>query len=286
MPSVTGYALQLLSLASNNRQIQRHRDICYGEHPRQQMDIYRPQGTGARPVVMFIHGGYWSDGERAEYRVVGNTLAQRGYLAVVISYRLYPEVRFPEFINDAAAALARLRKIAADYGGDPQRIYIGGHSAGAHSALMLALDPQYLRAVGGEPRWIQGVFGLSGPYDFLPPKADKVAAIFGPAERYPQGNTVNFVSPRQPPTLLIHGREDRTVAPRNSQRLAELLRAAGNEVQLLITPGGHASPLLALSGLTRRSSEILPALDNWIAGAVESPQAAATLPDEALGGLD
>lgn len=271
--SATGFALGIVNALSPSRGIQRYPNIAYGEHPRHKLDLYR-RGDGRRlPTVLFIHGGYWSAGERAHYRFVGEALAQRGYLCGVMSYRLFPEVGFPHFIHDAAAALATLRNIAGRYGGDPEQLYVGGHSAGAHSALMLALDNSYLEGVGGSPQWLKGVFGLSGPYDFLPPKAAKVAAIFGPPEHYPRGNTVNFVGAEQPPALLIHGRDDSTVSARNSQRLAELLRAAGNEAQLFISDGGHIAPLLAFSGLQRRRSKVLNTLAQWLDGTSRLAQA-------------
>ena len=263
--SATGCALHIVNALTPGANATQVQGIAYGDHPRHKLDLYRPAEGKNFAIVMFIHGGYWSSGERAEYRFVGETLAKRGYLAAIISYRLYPEVRFPGFIEDAASAVAKLRNIARQYGGDPQRLYVGGHSAGAHSAMMLALDERYLGAEGGSPEWLRGVFGLSGPYDFLPPKAKKVAAIFGPSERYPQGNTVNFVSVDHPPTLLIHGRDDTTVSARNSQQLAELLRESGNRADLLISNGGHVAPLLAFSGFKRKRSEVLQALDSWIA---------------------
>jgi len=262
--SITGCAMHLINALTPGSGATHIPSLSYGEHPRHKFDLYRPEQGNNLPVVVFIHGGYWSSGERSEYRFVGETLAQRGYLAVIISYRLFPEVRFPAFIEDAASAVAAVRKIAAQYGGDPKQLYVGGHSAGAHSALMLALDERYLRAEGGSPAWLSGVFGLSGPYDFLPPKAKKVAAIFGPPERYPEGNTVNFVSANHPPALLIHGRDDTTVSVRNSQRLVELLQSAGSSAELFVSDGGHVAPLLAFSGLKRRRSDMLDALDNWI----------------------
>lgn len=262
--SATGFALGIVNALSPSGETQRFTDIAYGDHPRHKLDLYRPYNGSRLPTVLFIHGGYWSAGERAHYRFVGEALAQRGYLCAVMSYRLFPEVGFPHFINDAAAALATLRSIAGRYGGEAEQLYVGGHSAGAHSALMLALDNSYLHAVGGSTQWLKGVFGLSGPYDFLPPKAAKVAAIFGPPEHYPRGNTVNFVSANHPPALLVHGRDDSTVSARNSQHLAELLRAAGSEAQLLICEGGHIAPLLAFSGFKRGRSEIIATLTQWL----------------------
>jgi acetyl esterase/lipase len=230
MLNLMACGLALLNTLTPAGKVQAYQGLSYGSDNRQSLDIYRAKNLQNKlPVVMFIHGGYWSAGEKEQYRFVGETLAKQGYLAAIISYQLFPQVRFPVFIEDAALALAWLHEHVAEYGGDPQQLFVGGHSAGAHSAVMLTLDKHYLAAVGGDvDQWIKGVFGLSGPYDFLPPKADKVAQIFGPTERYPNGNPVNFVRPHCPPMLLVHGTQDLTVGSFNSQSLADKLREAGN----------------------------------------------------------
>jgi acetyl esterase/lipase len=266
MLNLMACGLTLLNTVTPAGNIQTYQDLSYGSDNRQSLDIYRAKNSQKKlPVVMFIHGGYWSAGEKEQYRFVGETLAKQGYLAAVINYQLFPQVRFPVFIEDAALALAWLHEHVAEYSGDPQQLFVGGHSAGAHSAVMLTLDKHYLAAVGGDAdQWIKGVFGLAGPYDFLPPKADKVAQIFGPTERYPDGNPVNFVRPHCPPMLLVHGKQDLTVGSFNSQSLADKLREAGNHVETTMVIGGHIKPLFSFSGPLREDNAILRAIDNLI----------------------
>ncbi len=145
------------------------RDIAFGPHPRQKLDIYLPPGPVSRaPVAFFIYGGSWSSGDKGTYAFAGNAFASRGYVTVVADYRLVPEVQFPSFIEDGAAALATVRRIIGRYGGDAGRLHLVGHSAGAYNAMMLALDPRYLARAGVPRASVRAAAGLSGPYDFLP----------------------------------------------------------------------------------------------------------------------
>lgn len=264
---LSGCGLRLLNVVTPGGSVERIADLAYGDDPRQQLDLYRPEAGGAHaPVILFIHGGYWSSGERQDYRFVGETLAKAGYLTAVMSYRLYPDVVFPAFIEDAASAVAWLKQHAVEFGGDAEELFLVGHSSGAHSAVMLALDPSYLRAVGGEPRrWLSGVVGLSGPYDFLPPRNARVAKIFPTEQSHHAGNPVNFADAKAPPLLLIHGRDDDTVWPINSQNLAQKLREAGQDVSLELIDGGHAQPLIAFSGPWRGNSDVLRTVDRFMA---------------------
>lgn len=122
--------------------------IADGPHPRQQLDIYRPSGAldgdGAH-VVMFIHGGSWNSGSRLDYGFIGSAMAARGFVTVIVDYRLVPEFHFPPFLDDGALALAWVRDNIASHGGDPARIGLAGHSARACNAVMLALEARYLR---------------------------------------------------------------------------------------------------------------------------------------------
>jgi acetyl esterase/lipase len=166
---------------------------------------------------------------------------------VVPDYRLYPAVRFPGFMQDAARAVAWSRAAARGLGADPDRIVLMGHSAGAQIAALLATDPRYLEAAGVPPRAIAGVVGLSGPYDFDPRGYPALEAIFGAPETWPQARPVRFVDATDPPFLIIHGTGDHTVYSAQSETLAARLREAGVAVDLLLLPGvGHVRPLLAL----------------------------------------
>ena len=123
---------------------------AYGTLPRQKLDIYTPTAPSPAgwPLVVFFYGGSWNSGERADYKFVGSTLEARGMLTLAAGYRLYPEVRYPDFLNDSAQALAWGLKEAARLGGNPKRLFVMGHSAGAYNAAMLALDPRWLAATG------------------------------------------------------------------------------------------------------------------------------------------
>ncbi len=248
----------------------REANIHYGAHAAQRLDLYRPgrerpgrerpgpRTVLPRPLVLFWHGGRWSSGDKTEYRFVGAALAELGYVGVLANYRHYPEVHLAGFMEDAARAMCWAAAHAEDLGGDASRIFIMGHSAGAHIAALLALDSGWFTAIGQSAPRIAGLIGLSGPYDFLPLKEADVQDMFGPPERYPASQPVNFVRADAPPALLIHGSRDRMVSPENSRSLAAALRACGVAVTLrLYTHAGHADTVAALSRPARRRASTM-----------------------------
>jgi acetyl esterase/lipase len=170
-------------------------------------------------------------------------------VVVIPDYRLHPEVQFPAFIQDGAAAVAWAHANAARFGGDPRRLFLMGHSAGAQIATLLALDRQYLRDAGLAPaRDVCGVIGLAGPYDFLPHAKNAVKAVFGPEEEWPRAQPINYVTPLAPPMLLLAGDADRSVDPGNTLRLAARLHAAGADVRSELEPGiSHRAIVVALA---------------------------------------
>jgi acetyl esterase/lipase len=225
--------------------------VAYAEGPRFRADVYAP---GARcagaPVVLFFYGGGWEAGERGMYRFLGGALAARGVVTIIPDYRIWPEAGFPAFMTDAAAALAWARAHAAEYGGDPDRLFLMGHSAGAQIATLLALDTRYQRQAGIGPGAVAGVIGISGPYDFLPLTSPTLKAIFGPEERWPESQPINFVTPQAPPMLLATGTGDETVDPGNTTRLAARLRQAGVPVEERRYEGvGHSTTAGAFAGI-------------------------------------
>ena len=224
-------------------------DIAYGPLPRQKLDMYVPDAAIPRPVpiVVFFYGGGWETGKRQEYRFVGAELAKHGVLTIIPDYRVYPEVVFPKFIEDGALAFKWAQDHAAESGGNPNRLFVMGHSAGAQIAAMLALNKPYLLAAGADPGRIAGLIGLSGPYDFLPLKKPTLKKIFGdPAPRSTQ--PIDFVTADAPPALLIYGSDDTTVGPGNSLRLAAALKSVGRPVDLRVYPGiGHGRVVVGFS---------------------------------------
>ena len=240
--------------------------VQYGEHPRQRLEVFLPGGTATatRPVVVFFHGGSWSRGKPEDYRFVGHALARAGFVAVLAGYRLYPDVRFPDFVADAAAAIAWSHTHAGDWCGDAGRLFVAGHSAGAHVAMLVALDQRWLGTADAAGA-IRGAIGLSGPYDFLPLDSSLLRAIFGAALPLSDTQPVRFVSAAAPPVLLVHGRGDAIVRPGNSERLAAALEAEGTAVTLrLYDDLGHGDTIAAFSPLRRGLAPVLEEIRTFI----------------------
>ncbi len=229
------------------------RDVRYAPGDRHDLDIYAPTGQRSAPVVVFIYGGGWKDGGKADYRFVAAALAVRGFLTVVPDYRLFPEVRFPVFLQDNAAAVAWTKANIARYGGDPRRIFLMGHSAGAYNVAMLTLDKQWLGADGMDPdRDIAGMVGLAGPYDFLPLRDPELDDIFNPAGDLRLSQPITFARGNAPPMFLAAGSADVTVLPRNTEHLTAAVRRDGGVVEERIYPGvNHTKIIGALSGVMR-----------------------------------
>lgn len=242
-PARAEFAVDLLNRLTPVRGLEVVSDIAYGRGPRHRLDAYIPIRAASSPpvpVVVFFYGGGWEEGERGMYRFVAAALAARGILTLVPDYRLYPEIRFPAFMEDAAAAVAWARRFVVPHGGDPERLFLMGHSAGAQIATLLALDERYLCAAGVAGRCLAGVIGLAGPYDFLPLQSPTLKAIFGPEETWPSSQPIAFVTSSAPPMLLLAGHADRVVDPGNTQRLAARLRAVGARVEARLYSGlGH-----------------------------------------------
>ncbi len=225
-----------------------HGGLSYGADPRQKLDIYVPHGLkGPAPVLLFFYGGSWESGKRGDYLAFGQAFASKGIITVVADYRLYPQVKIEGFVADSALAVSYLHAHAGAYGGDPNRIFIAGHSAGAYNAVMVASEPKYLAAEGGALSWIKGVIGIAGPYDFLPlTQADYIDMFHGAENK--AAMPINHVDGPRPPMLLVTGAEDATVGPGNSDRMAARLRAFGNSAKVKHYPGtGHVGVILSLA---------------------------------------
>jgi acetyl esterase/lipase len=228
-------------------------DVAYAPGDRHGLDIYVPEGQGSAPVVVFIYGGGWKDGNKAEYRFAAAALAAKGFLTVVPDYRLFPDVRFPAFLQDNAAAIAWTKANVARYGGDPHRIFLMGHSAGAYNVAMLTLDKQWLAADGLDPDCdIVGTIGLAGPYDFLPLHDPELETIFGPAGDLRLTQPITFARGNAPPIFLAAGTADQTVLPSNTEHLAAAIRRDGGSVEERLYPGvNHTRIIGAMAGVLR-----------------------------------
>lgn len=242
------------------------RGVPFGADPRQKLDVYVPADARADaklPVVIFFYGGGWVDGARGDYGFAARAFATRGYVAVVPDYRLVPQVRFPAFIQDGALAVKWTRDHAAEFGGDPARIAVSGHSAGSYIATMLTLDRHYLRDVGVDPKTIRAAALLSGPYDFYPWTEVRGRDALGQWPRPAETQPITFARSDAPPMLLMHGTADTVVRPYNSERLAAKLKSLGAPVELRLYPGkSHVDTVKSLSPAFRGST---PALADAIA---------------------
>ncbi|WP_424625225.1 alpha/beta hydrolase [Achromobacter marplatensis] len=248
-------------------------DVAYGPLPRQRLDIYAPPDADRAPVVVFFYGGSWRSGDRADYRFAGDALASRGIVAVIADYRLYPEARYPTFLQDAAQVVAWTQQHIGGYGGDPGRVFVAGHSAGGYIAAMLALDPRWLRGAGTAPGTLAGWIGLAGPYDFLPIVARDVRPVFLFPDTPADSQPIHHVSAAAPPGLLLTGAADTTVDPqRNSASLARALRTAGACARLVEYPGlGHKLLVGALARPLRWRAPVLDDLSAFVAASPAPP---------------
>ncbi len=239
-------------------------DVAYGPLARQRLDIYRPSSTAPAagwPVVVFFYGGSWNRGEKADYKFAGEALASRGVLTLVADYRLYPEVRYPDFLKDSALALGYGLKEAARLGGDAKRVFVMGHSAGGYNAAMLALDARWLSEIGRKPSELAGFIGLAGPYEFLPmTNPDAQPVFFHP--NYPANTQpVDFANKSAPRTFLGAALKDSLIDPqRNTVALAAKLQAAGAPVTLKIYDG--VSHITLVASLARPLRFLAPTLDD------------------------
>jgi acetyl esterase/lipase len=224
-----------------------HRDIPYGSGPRHRMDIYVPDAVrGPAPVVLFFYGGAFMAGRKSEYRIVGQALASQGIVVAVADYRILPDARFPDFLEDGAKAFAALKGIAKNYGGDTERVFVMGHSAGAYIAVMLAADPRWLKAEGLEPPMLKGAIGIASSYgSFATGSApNRVFAGRTPQETQP----VHLIDGKRPPMLLLSGGKDYVASIESARAIASKLRAAGSAVEEIVYPeAGHMGIILSLA---------------------------------------
>ena len=243
--------------------------VAYGSHARHKLDIYRADPANEKaPIVVFYYGGSWKDGDRAAYKFVGTALAKRGITTVIPDYRLFPEVQFPGFVDDAAKAYAwvgtngdRLGRVC----GADRPIIVAGHSAGAHMAALLSLDASYLDRHAKGVRRPAALVGMAGPYAFDPTTWPSTKDVFAPARGNPDWARPVAFAPqaKAPPTLLLHGSDDETVKLYNTRDLGAAIKAAGQKARVVEYPGiGHAGLILTLSKPLRWRA---PTLDDIMA---------------------
>jgi acetyl esterase/lipase len=247
-------------------------EVAYGSAPRQRYDVYRALDSlgkplaGTHPVVVFVHGGSWESGSKRLYEWMGQSLAKQGIVAILPNYGVMPDRRFPGFVEDAAAALAHARARVGEWGGDTTRFVLMGHSAGAHIAALVAFDAQYLAALGLTPAVLSGFVGLSGPYDFIYDTPLLRRTFGGTPEQERAAQPIAFVTAAAPRTLLVMGREDTTVNPRNTVSLAARMREIGAPVEELWVSGTHGVTVGAFARIYRTGNPIVERVLRFVRG--------------------
>ena len=235
------------------------RDVAYGEGARHKLDIYVPKNVVANaPVIVFFYGGTWQTGAKGDYLFAAQALASTGAIVVVPDYRVYPEVTFPGFLDDGAAAVAWTFRNIAAYGGDTRSIFLAGHSAGAYIAITLALDRDYLGRSGMPDTKLAGAIGISGPYDFLPLTRPDVKAIFEVVPDMSVTQPITYARADAPPMLLVTSSGDTEVEPKNAINLTKRLKELGAPVEFRDYPGlTHENVAMALSVPFRGKAPVL-----------------------------
>jgi acetyl esterase/lipase len=266
LPACTRLQFLAVNLPARFGAYERRADIRFGPHARHRADLYLPAQPASRAILIFWHGGRWQFGDKTDYRFVGATLAKAGFTTVIPNYRFYPEVKLAGFMDDAARAAEWVRSHAAECRGDAEKIIFMGHSAGAHIAVMLAVNRSYLET-RRSPLLPAGVIGLSGPYDFLPIKERDLQQLFGPPQDWPLSQPIRYVTPQAPPALLIYGGADRVVDPANSVHMAAALESAGVKVTLKrYARLSHEDTVAALSQLARGRAPVLEDVEQFVLG--------------------
>ena len=241
--------------------------LPYGPEPKQLLDLYGPAAPGPHPVMVFFYGGAWTElGDRRDFAYAARALAALGYVVAVPDYRVLPEVAYPTFLDDCALAVHWLIDHVGEHGGDPSRLVLAGHSAGAYNAVMLALDRRY-----GLRGRLETVVGLSGPYDFYPFNEAISQRTFGDVPDPRSTQPINHVTADAPPMFLGHGNRDTLVGRQNAESLSAKLRPVGVPVEVHNYPGlGHAGPVMELGSLIRGRSSLFDDLRAFLATHVQS----------------
>ena len=243
--------------------------VEYGTNARQKLDIYLPKAaeksTALKKVIIFYYGGNWDSGERADYKFAAEALVSHGYIVVVPDYRVYPEVVFPALMADPVSAAKWVKTNIKKYNGDTNKVFLAGHSAGAHMAATMAINPEYLAEVSLKPNDFAGVIGLAGPYDFLPLKSERLKIIFGLEAQQWKSQPINFVDGKNPPLFLAVGMKDSTVWPRNTFNLAKKIKEKNGLVEVQeFASYGHVDMVSKLAKPLRGNGELLKSVITFI----------------------
>ncbi len=260
-------ALDLINTIAKVHPVKSKKNIAFDSaYPRLNYDLYYPSApkqaqSSKTPVIVFFYGGSWNSGEKSEYEFVGRSLASKGFIVAVPNYRLYPEVKYPEFLQDGAKAIASILQQLSlpeltDYN-PSKKIILMGHSAGGYNAAMLAMDDRWLSEVGlDRHNTVSGLIGLAGAYNIYPIAVPEVKPVFNHPDYPPLSQPIDHTKNARVPTLLLIPETDELVSiERNTLALSKALAQANTHQQVTIIKNtnhitliGTLSPLLFFKG--------------------------------------
>ena len=248
---------QSSNVITNTNRINVTNGIAYGQDERQRLDIYTPADNQRHPVLIFVYGGSWVMGKRQTYAFVGRQFAKAGYTTVVVDYRLAPQHVFPDYVMDTAHGMHWVYQNIAQYGGNPEQLFVMGHSAGAFNVISAVDDNRFWSQAGIPDKAILGVIGLAGPYDY-DFRSGKTKEAFPKDSNPQQVMPVYHIRQGIPPHLLVTGSKDRIVYPQNADSLQKALIKAGGQVERVQVPTGHVGLVI---GLTKTLQSFYPTFD-------------------------
>jgi acetyl esterase/lipase len=242
--------------------------VAYGVEPDQTLYVFRPkQAKPNLPILIFVHGGSWQEGNAADYGFVGRAFAAQGFVTFVINYRKHPKYPYPSFVQDVAMSLKWISSNAARFGGDAQKIFLVGHSAGAYDVALAVLDQHYFEEAGAKADSVRGVATLAGPFDFLPLDSDITQEVFGKITDLQNTQPIRFVRKDAPPFLILHGSADKTVYPKNAKSLFKHFTDIGAPAKLIEYQGvSHVGILLYIAKPLRGNAPVLSDIVTFFKG--------------------
>ncbi|VAW73839.1 hypothetical protein MNBD_GAMMA12-3703 [hydrothermal vent metagenome] len=261
-------SLKIVNTLAKNKGYTLVSDIAYGTHSLNKLDLYLPKhhSNKAKATVIFFYGGCWGyclKFRKESYLFIGQALANKGHIVAVVNYRTYPQVKFHTLIRDAAKSIEWVKQNISRYSGNPNSIFLMGHSAGGHMAATLAYDRQYLKPTTWKS--IKGMIGLAGAYDFHPFKQDYQFKIFSPKSNYRNSQPIRFITGKEAPSLLLYGSKDQVVQPRNINKLSKVIRKKNGIVETHFYKRiSHAGLVASLSRPFQRSRPVLNDIHHFI----------------------
>ena len=231
-------------------------DLAYGDDERQKLDVYMPDaanpGTaeGLAPVLLFFHGGYWVIGHKDLMGFMAPAITRAPALLAPVGYRLAPGAKYPQQVDDCRAALRWVYDHIADYGGDPERIYVSGHSAGGHLAALITLQRERLADFGLPPGVIKGCFPVSGVFDVTETPPERREAFLKSDDDARESSPMYNTEGNATPFLLEIGSDDFDNLRAQHPRMLAALRSEAGYVEEMVREGhnhfqislDHANP--------------------------------------------